>query len=243
MVLWRSQQCRFLGQGYNFPTSNIGKSNIGTSISISSDGNYLAIGGENDNSDVGAVWIFKRYLNTWGLQTKLIGSGAIGAAKQGASVSLDDTGEYVAFGGPDHDSNNGAVWVFKRTTSNGSDSWAELSSMPLTGDIGSVSPVRFGKSLSLLKLNLSFKLPVTHFLVIGAPETSANTGAIWIYQKDGSDYFGYNYPLNNRSYPSINSVTGDHGTSVSLAQGDDPAPSTSIIFLASNSSNVLKPLK
>ena len=62
----------------------------GTAVSLSSDGNTLAVGGINDNSEPGATWIFTR--NNNGAQTqqgaKLVGTGNVGTSDQGISVSL-----------------------------------------------------------------------------------------------------------------------------------------------------------
>ena len=38
----------------------IGASNQGTSVSLNSNGNLLAVGGPNDNNFTGAVWIFEK---------------------------------------------------------------------------------------------------------------------------------------------------------------------------------------
>jgi hypothetical protein len=44
--------------------------------------------------------------------SKLVGSGAVGPAFQGASVSLSADGNTAIIGGPADNSNAGAAWVF-----------------------------------------------------------------------------------------------------------------------------------
>jgi hypothetical protein len=57
---------------------------LGYSVSLSDDGNTLAVGGLYDNTDIGATWIFTRVSGTWGqLGNKLIGTGAGSGARQG----------------------------------------------------------------------------------------------------------------------------------------------------------------
>ena len=49
-------------------------------MSLSSDGNTLAVGGYGDDSDIGATWIFTRSGSTWTQQgSKLVGTGQLSA--------------------------------------------------------------------------------------------------------------------------------------------------------------------
>lgn len=61
----------------------------GFSVSLSSDGRILAVGGRSDDSDIGAVWIF--IYNGVAYQqhgSKLVGSGRVGASQQGKDTKL-----------------------------------------------------------------------------------------------------------------------------------------------------------
>src|SRR5262245_17717861 len=59
----------------------------GLSVSLSADGNTAIVGGPGDNANAGAVWVFVRSGGTWTQQgSKLVGTGASGAAQQGFSV-------------------------------------------------------------------------------------------------------------------------------------------------------------
>jgi hypothetical protein len=87
----------------------------GFSVSISANGNTAAVGGPQDNNNVGAVWIFTRTGNTWTQQgDKLLGTGAIGVAEFGMSVSLSADGNTLIAGGPVDNNRLGAIWIFTR---------------------------------------------------------------------------------------------------------------------------------
>jgi hypothetical protein len=70
------------------------------------------VGGIADNSDTGAAWVFTRSSGVWSQQAKLVGTGAIGAAQQGASVSLSGDGNTAITGGPRDNGEVGTAWVF-----------------------------------------------------------------------------------------------------------------------------------
>src|SRR5271168_3886244 len=60
----------------------------GTSVALSADGNTAIVGGVQDNSTTGAVWVFSRSGGVWTQQgNKLVGTGAVGTAYQGHSVA------------------------------------------------------------------------------------------------------------------------------------------------------------
>src|SRR5690554_6476968 len=76
----------------------------GRSVSISSDGNIIAIGATNYNGQIGQVRIFENVAGTW----VQIGSDIIGEASgdfSGGSVSLSFDGTIVAIGATDNDDN------------------------------------------------------------------------------------------------------------------------------------------
>jgi hypothetical protein len=70
----------------------VGAANQGWSVAVSADGNTAIVGGPGDNN-IGAAWIFTRSGGVWTQQgSKLIGTGAVGNAGQGYSVSLSGDG-------------------------------------------------------------------------------------------------------------------------------------------------------
>jgi len=85
----------------------------GYSVSVSADGNTAVVGGDRDDSYAGAAWVYTRSAGVWSQQgSKLIGTGAAGAAYQGASVSVSADGNTAVVGGFYDNNGVGAAWVF-----------------------------------------------------------------------------------------------------------------------------------
>jgi len=64
-----TQQAKLVGTGYSGPPEQ------GISVALSADGNTAIVGGQNDNNNIGAAWVFTQSGGTWTQQTKLVGSG------------------------------------------------------------------------------------------------------------------------------------------------------------------------
>ena len=63
----------------------------------------------------GAAWVWTRSGGVWTQQgSKLVGTGAVGGAKQGVSVSLSADGNTAIVGGHGDNNGAGAAWVFTR---------------------------------------------------------------------------------------------------------------------------------
>lgn len=108
-----TQQAKVVGTGYSGTIISQGQS-----VSLSSNGNILAVGSFCYDPNVGGAWIFTRSGTTWTQQgTILIGTGGVGETAQGASVSLNAEGTILASGGPRDNIDVGAVWIF--TINNG----------------------------------------------------------------------------------------------------------------------------
>ena len=96
-LLPASAQAQFTQQAKLIGTGAIGLADQGWSVSLSRDGNTAIVGGIDDNSSpncpgVGAAWVYTRSGGVWSQQAKLVGTGAIGCALQGYSVSLSAVG-------------------------------------------------------------------------------------------------------------------------------------------------------
>jgi hypothetical protein len=98
----------------------------GMSVALSADGNTAIVGGWSDNNKTGAVWVFTRSAGIWTQQgKKLVGTDAVGSARQGMSVALSADGNTAIVGGPGDNPWDrsvpfglgpaGAAWVFTRT--------------------------------------------------------------------------------------------------------------------------------
>jgi hypothetical protein len=67
-------------------TLPVGNAQEGTSVALSADGNTAIVGGQNDNSAIGAAWAYTRSNGAWGQQgSKLVGTGAVGIPGPGTS--------------------------------------------------------------------------------------------------------------------------------------------------------------
>ena len=81
-----------------------GSDGQGSSVSLSADGNTLAVGGPNpDFTAEGATWIWTRSSTTWTQQgLPLVGTPVhSGSDNQGFSNTLSANGNTLAVGGPD----------------------------------------------------------------------------------------------------------------------------------------------
>ena len=159
---WTQQGSKLVGSGAS------GAAAQGYAVAISADGNTAVIGGRADNTNTGAIWIFTRSGATWTQQgSKLVGSGASGAARQGSSVAVSADGNTVAEGGSDDNSNAGANWIFTRTGT----AWAQQGSKLVgTGASGSAQQ---GTSIALSSDATT--------LASGGPADNSFAGAIWIF--------------------------------------------------------------
>jgi hypothetical protein len=108
--VWSQQGSKLVGTGA------VGNAAQGWSVAISADGNTAIVGGLWDSSFAGAAWVYTRSEGVWSQQgSKLVGTGAAGAAYQGYSVAISADGNTAVVGGLGDDSFAGAVWVFTRS--------------------------------------------------------------------------------------------------------------------------------
>ena len=93
-------------------TGNTGAAHQGTSVSLSSDGFSLAIGGNGNNSVVGAVWTFYFINGSWTQKAILIPSDNTGSSSFGQSIQYNSNANSLAIGGNFDNTLTGAAWVF-----------------------------------------------------------------------------------------------------------------------------------
>lgn len=175
-------------------------------LNISLSGDLLAVGAQNYNSSVGAVYIFYRDQggsSNWGEVKKLLGDSQY--RKFGASVSL--SGELLAVGAPGNSSVNGIAKLYSRN-SGGTEAWGAVTTLPKEGSY----PLEFGTTVSLDGERLA----------ISAPGESAGYvqryGAVYVLGKNtgGDDYWGIEHKLTLRDYSDLRYPLG-FGASVSLS--------------------------
>jgi hypothetical protein len=140
---------------------------------LSADGNTALVGGSSDDSFAGAAWVYTRSGGVWTQQgSKLVGTGAVGAARQGFSVALSGDGNTALVGGPVDDSQAGAAWVFTRSGGVWTQQGGKLVG---TGAVGSV--VQQGHSVGLSADG--------NTAIVGGPFDDSFAGAAWVYTRSG----------------------------------------------------------
>jgi hypothetical protein len=156
-----------------FGTGGDASSFQGSSFAVSLDDNTAIVGGYDDNSFGGAVWVFTRTGNGWIQQgQKLVGSGAVGSnVYQGFSTAISSDGNTFIEGGWRDDSGAGAAWVFTR--SNGV--WTQQG-QKLVGS-GAVGNANQGRSVAIsADGNTAF---------VGGEGDSNFVGAVWVFTRSG----------------------------------------------------------
>ena len=147
----------------------------GSSVALSADGNTAIVGANNDNSGVGAVWVFTRSGSTWSQQgSKLVGTGAVGNARQGCSIALSADGNTAIVGGFADNSSAGAVWVYTRSGSTWTQQGSKLVGTGATGNAGQ------GNYVSLSSDG--------NTAIVGGSTDNTNAGAVWVYTRSGSTW-------------------------------------------------------
>src|SRR5210317_682452 len=167
-------------------------------------GNYLVVGAPGENSNYGALYIFKNIGGTWTQQQKLV-STVSGNMGRNARLSID--GDYIVTGGhqdgSDGLSNSGAVYIFKKDE--GVEAWTQQATLraptPIAnGYFGSKTRIK-GKTV-----------------IVGQPndgDNGTNAGAVYIYQRSGTTWSFI------KKFYSSDIDTGDQfGTSVSISEND-----------------------
>jgi len=166
---WTQQGAKLVGTG------NIGIARQGMSVSLSADGNTAIVGGAIDNSSLGAAWVYSRSGGTWMQQgAKLVGTGSIGTAQQGYSVSLSADGNTAIVGGNGDNSFRGAAWVFTRSGGTWTQQGAKLIG---TGNTGTSNQ---GWSVSLSADG--------NTAIVGGAFDNSNQGAAWVYIRSGGTW-------------------------------------------------------
>ncbi len=155
--VWTQQGNKLVGTGF------VGTPGQGIRVSLYED--TLAVGGIGDNTATGATWVFTRSNGVWTQQgSKLLGTGSIGQAGQGSSVSLYK--DMLTVGGFGDDNNTGAVWTYTR--SNGT--WTQQGSK-LVGS--SEISIGFGIGNSLYE----------DTLVVGETSSELSVGGTIVYTR------------------------------------------------------------
>jgi pimeloyl-ACP methyl ester carboxylesterase len=161
--IWTQQGTKLVGSG------SVGNAQQGRSVSISADGNTAIVGGGNDNSNIGAAWVWTRSGGVWTQQgSKLVGSGAVGFALQGISVSLSADGSTAIVGAID------GAWVWTRSAGIWTQQGPKLVGSGSVGQLGSSQ--RTSVSLSA----------DGNTAIVGWDGDNNSVGAAWVWTRSGS---------------------------------------------------------
>jgi hypothetical protein len=164
--VWTQQGSKLVGTGA------VGNADEAQSVALSGDGNTAIVGGTNDNNGAGAAWVFTRSGGVWTQQgSKLVGTGAAGAANQGSSVALSADGNTAIVGGANDNGGKGAVWVFTRSGG----VWTQQGSKLVgTGAVGNANQ---GQSVALSGDG--------NTAIAGGYNDNGGGGAAWVYTQSG----------------------------------------------------------
>jgi hypothetical protein len=157
---------------------------FGWSVALSADGNTALVGGPEDNSSVGAAWVFTRSGTTWTQQgSKLTASDEVSqpfpfGGLFGSSVALSADGNTALIGGPWDTASfygfQGAAWVFTRSGG----TWTQQGSKLFPNDVTFAS--HFGWSVALSANG--------NTALIAGPYDNNNKGASWVFTRSGSTW-------------------------------------------------------
>jgi hypothetical protein len=213
-----SQQAKLVGAG------PIGSSAQGTSVALSADGNTALMGGAYENGSRGAAWVFVRSGTTWSQQgIKLVGSGAVGNAMQGTSVSLSADGNTALIGGYADDSSKGAAWVFVRSGTTWSQQGLKLVDNGASG-------AEQGWSVALSADG--------NTAVLGGINDNGGIGATWIFSRSGTLWSQQAKLVSNDSVGNAGqgygvSASADGNTVLTGAPGDNGYAGAAWVFVRS----------
>ena len=218
--VWTQQGSKLVGAGAT------GKAYQGMSVSLSADGNTAMVGGSYDNNFAGASWVYTRTDGVWKQQgSKLVGTGATGAAWQGGSVSLSADGNTAMVGGIADNSFSGAVWAHTRSGG----IWMQQGSK-LVGT-GATGTAWQGISVSLSADG--------NTAIVGGATDNIDTGAAWIYKRSGriwsqqgSKLVGTGATVNSMQGSSV-SLSADGNTAMVGAYWDNQGVGAAWVYTCS----------
>ena len=172
---WTQQGNKLVGSGAGDPALPAGQ---GMSVALSGDGNTAIVGGWGGEG----AWVFSRSGGAWSQQgKKLVGSGAVGKARQGMSVALSADGNTAIVGGWSDNSKTGTAWVFTRSGG----IWTQQGKKLVGTD--SVGSARQGMSVALSADGNTAIVggPGDNPWDRSAPFGLGATGAAWVFTRSG----------------------------------------------------------
>jgi hypothetical protein len=162
------------------PNDEVNSAEFGTSIALSGDGNTALIGGELDNSQTGAAWVYVRSGSNWIEQRKLLPNGAVGSSiRFGHSVALSNNGNTAVIGGPDDQGagnagvSGGSAWVFSRSGT----TWGAGLKIAPADEPNATNSSAFGTAVAVSSDGST--------VFIGGPQNGPGAGAVAVFASTG----------------------------------------------------------
>ena len=104
--MWSQEGPKLYAEGSTSPIL------VGKAVAISPDGNTAVVSSPGASNSIGKVWIFNRSAGVWTKEVSaLIGTEAVGAARQGWAVAISSDGTLIE-SGPFDNAGAGSFWVF-----------------------------------------------------------------------------------------------------------------------------------
>jgi lipocalin len=204
---------------------SVGVANQGYSVALSGDGSTAIVGGPNDNSNIGAAWVYTRSGGAWTQGSKLIGTGAVEHAFQGYSVALSGDSNTAIVGGP---AGTGAgAWVYARSGG----VWTQQGKLVGIGG----GQAGQGRSVALSADG--------NTAIVGNPEDTCNNngcvGAAWVFTRSNGAWtqqgklVGISASENAQQGISV-ALSADGNTAIVGGPGDNSSAGAAWVFTRSN---------
>ena len=207
--IWTQQGNKLVGSGASEPPLPPGQ---GMSVALSADGNTAVVGGWGAEG----AWVFTRSGGTWTQQgKKLVGTGAVGKARQGMSVALSADGNTAIVGGWSDNGKTGAAWVFTRS---GGGVWTQQGKKLVGSDAMGSACQGMSVALSADGNSAIVGGPGDNRRDRSVPFGRGAAGAAWVFTRSG----GVWTQQGDKLVSTGNSV-GHLGTSVALSAGGNIA--------------------
>jgi hypothetical protein len=208
------------------PNDNVGTAYFGISVTLSSDGRTVLVGGYEDNSYNGAAWILTQQTNGTFAQTQAKFTSGVVNGDFGTSVSLSGDGNTALIGADGDNGYLGAVYVYARA---GFGSLYTPFGSKLTPNDSSRVP-NFGVSVALSADGLT--------AVIGGSSDGSFVGATWVFTiqyaswtQFGSKLVGTGYVGTSEIYQGSSvSISANGSTIISGAYGDNNFAGCAFVF-------------
>lgn len=198
--------------------------NFGTSVAISPEGSYIAVGAQFDedtatpSDSFGLVYVYEKDLGTVN-QVGIITSPKLTTLKSqdkfGYSVDVSNNGKIIAVGAVDDKSGlglptTGLVYVFEKI--NGNNFYLV---QVLKGLYSNETGDRFGESISISDDGRIIAVGAIDDEQPGSPDSS---GVVYLYERRTFNYFGLDYVnVGIKTGVYANNLNANYGTSVSLS--------------------------